>query len=104
MRLKEKEGVKGTGMSCHDEHLKWSMLTKCVAQRRIGDHDRAIETVTECIKLFNDFKDAYLVRGQCYLLKNLSHKALHDFTKFYEISSQELTDLERAQKSFSLSL
>jgi hypothetical protein len=31
MRLKEKDGIEGTGMSCHDEHLKWSMLTKCVA-------------------------------------------------------------------------
>lgn len=52
------------------------MLLKAIVQKKVGDHDQSIDTLSNCISQFDDFKDAYLVRGQTYLLRKNSQKAL----------------------------
>ena len=47
-----------------------------IAQKRTGEHVKSLETISNCIEQFPDFKDAYLVRGQQYLLKKQHQKAL----------------------------
>ena len=51
-------------------------LLMSIAQKRTGEHKKSLETITSCINKFTDFKDAYLVRGQKYLLNKQNQKAL----------------------------
>ena len=50
--------------------LRISYLAKAIVQKKVGDHEEALETLSNCIAQFAEFKDAYLVRGQTYLLRN----------------------------------
>ena len=50
------------------KNLKQSLLLKSIIQRKIGDHEKALETASFCISSFPDFQNAYLVRGQTYLI------------------------------------
>lgn len=84
--------------------LKNALLIMAIAQQRMGEHKASIDTVTHCINLFNDFKDAYLVRGQKYLLTKMLQNALQDFIKFDQMITSEITEVQfQAKDSNQLS-
>jgi tetratricopeptide (TPR) repeat protein len=64
------------------KNLKMALLLKSIIQRKIGEHERALETISTCITNFAEFHNAYLVRGQTYLLMGKGEKALQDFMTF----------------------
>ena len=45
------------------KNLKQALLLKSIIQRKIGDHDKALDTITNCVANFPDFQNAFLVRG-----------------------------------------
>lgn len=63
-------------------YLRHALLIMSIAQHRMGEHQDSLDTVSQCINQFPDFKDAYLVRGQKYLLQKKPQNALQDFLKF----------------------
>lgn len=59
----------GRGYTPSQRRQQFCLLLKAIVQRRIGEHDGAIDAATEVIRLYPEYKDAYFVRGQNYLLK-----------------------------------
>ena len=62
---------------------------KSILQKKIGEFDQSLKTATECIQMFQNFKDAYFVRGQINLLQKKIQRAAHDFSEYNKIAEQE---------------
>ena len=79
--------------SANDHKLKIALLMKSIVYKRIGDHDLALETVSACINQFSAYKDAYLLRGQVSLLLKKPQKAQQDFSKFIQLTQNDLAEM-----------
>jgi len=44
------------------------MLMRSIIYKRVGEHEKATQAITDCITKFTQFKDGYLLRGQLYLI------------------------------------
>jgi len=75
---------------------QFCLLMKSIIQRKIGEHEECVQTATECINKFPEFKDAYLVRGQINLLQKKSQKAVQDFLEFNGLAAQEMMQMTQA--------
>jgi tetratricopeptide (TPR) repeat protein len=63
---------------------QFNLILKAGILKKIGDHTKAIDTLSTAISKYPDQKDVYLIRGQYYLLSKQAQKALLDFTEFNE--------------------
>lgn len=79
----------GRGYTPSQHRQQFCLLLKAIVQRRIGEHDGAIDAASEVIRLYPDYRDAYFVRGQNYLLKKRPQKAVQDFLEFINLAQQE---------------
>ena len=50
-----------------------------IAHKRLGEGQNAIQDLLQCIETFPSYPDAYLARGQTYLLQEDFSVALKDF-------------------------
>ena len=79
----------GRGYTSSQRRQQFCLLLRAIIQRRIGEHDGAIDAASEVIRLYPEYKDAYFVRGQNYLLKKRPQKAVQDFLEYNNLAQQE---------------
>ena len=89
-------------MGTEDNKTRLCLLMMSIAQKRTGDHKKSLETITKCITQYPEYKDAYLVRGQTYLLSKQYQRALQDFIKFDQLVSESNNQLQIAIAKESL--
>jgi hypothetical protein len=58
-----KMNANGRGNNPAENKAKMCQVLMSIAQKRTGEHVKSLETISNCIDQFPDFKDAYLVRG-----------------------------------------